>query len=62
MEAKMDGRQEEMKAQMGSLASRIDANQEDMRAGVSAIQYKMEVAIKRSQEETRATIHSNRSE
>jgi hypothetical protein len=34
----MDDAQEEMKAQVGSLASQIDVNQEEMRARLRAIQ------------------------
>jgi hypothetical protein len=56
-----DGR-EEMKAQVGSLASRIDANQEEMRTRVSAIQYKMEVKIQCNKKETEIAIHSVQSE
>jgi hypothetical protein len=44
--------------QMGSLTSCINANQEEMRARVSAIQYNMEVMIKCSQEEMMATVNS----
>jgi hypothetical protein len=40
-----------MKSRVGSLASQINAIKEDMRARVSAIQYKMEVTIKCSKEE-----------
>jgi hypothetical protein len=48
-----------MKSQVASLASRINANQEEMRARVSAIQYKMmEVTVNCSQEETEAAVHS----
>jgi hypothetical protein len=59
---KMDDGQEEMKAQVGSPNSRIVANQEEMRARVSAIQYEEEVTIKCSQEETEVATHSIRSE
>jgi hypothetical protein len=37
----MDYGQEQMRPQVGSLASRINANQEEMSASVSAIQYKI---------------------
>jgi hypothetical protein len=49
---------QEMKDQVGSLASWIDANKEEMRARATAIQYKKEVMIKCRQEEMEAAIHS----
>jgi hypothetical protein len=52
-----DGR-EEMKARVGCLASRIDVKQEEMKA----IQYKMKITMKSSNEETEAAIHCIRSE
>jgi hypothetical protein len=51
-----------MKAKVGSLESRINTKQEEIRARVRAIQYKMEVKIKCSQEETETAIHYVRSE
>jgi hypothetical protein len=47
---------------VGFLASQIDANQEEMTAEVSAIQYKMEVTIKCSQEEIKIVINSIQAE
>jgi hypothetical protein len=38
----MDNRQEEMKAQMGSLASQIDVNQEDVKVMLGACLEKLE--------------------
>jgi hypothetical protein len=61
MTDKMDIHQEEMdkwkgkmKAQMSSLTSRIDVNQEEIIASINAIHYQMEVMIKCSQEEIEA--------
>jgi hypothetical protein len=54
----MDDRQEQIKDQVSSFTSQIDASQEEMRARVSAIQYKMEVRIKCSQEKMKAMINS----
>jgi N-acetylglutamate synthase-like GNAT family acetyltransferase len=42
MEAKMDDRQEEMKAQVSSLASQIVVNQDEMKAMLNACLEKME--------------------
>jgi hypothetical protein len=58
MEAKIYDGQEEMKYQLASLASQIHVNQEEKRARVSAIQYRMEATTKCSQEETEAAIQS----
>jgi hypothetical protein len=51
-----------MKAQVGSIASWIDAKEEEMKARVSATQHEMEVTMKCSQEETDDAIYSIQSE
>jgi acetolactate synthase small subunit len=45
MEAKMDSRQEEMKAQLGSLASLIDAKWEELNVKMDATEDKMNAWI-----------------
>lgn len=45
MEAKMDSRQEEMKAQLGSLTSRINANREEMNTRMDATEEKIDAWI-----------------
>jgi hypothetical protein len=55
-----DSREEimaDMKTQIGCLASRINVNQEKMRAKVSVIQHKIEATMKCSQKETKAAIY-----
>lgn len=47
-----------MKYQVASLASWIHVNQEEMRARVSTVQYRMEAMTKCSQEETEVAIQS----
>jgi hypothetical protein len=59
MEEKIGDGQEEMKSQVASLASQIDVNQEEMRARISAIQYKMKAMIKCSEEEMEVAIHAH---
>jgi hypothetical protein len=51
-----------MKYQMASLTSQIHVNREEMRARVSAIQYRMEATTTCSHEETEAAVQSIRSE
>jgi hypothetical protein len=52
----MDDGQGEMKGHMGSLASWIGANQEEIRTRVSAIHYKMEITTECIQE-TETAVH-----